>query len=67
MNQNQEKVILLNDGTQSNETRLGAIGSIQFAVNQIKGKRKFTSTKTLKISLRDNLKFNLKIKHFFSI
>jgi len=34
-----EKVLLLNDGTKSNETRLGAIGSIQFALDQIKGLR----------------------------
>ena len=34
-----ERVLLLNDGTQSNETRLGAIGSIQFALDQIAGLR----------------------------
>merc|ERR1711887_101613 len=32
-----EKVVLLNDGTRTNETRLGAIGSIQFALDRIKG------------------------------
>ena len=34
-----QKVVLINDGTKSNETRLGAIGSIQFALDSVDGFR----------------------------
>ena len=32
-------MVLINDGTKSNETRLGAIGSIQFALDSVDGFR----------------------------
>ena len=46
--EHEEKVVLINDGTKSNETRLGAIGSIQFALNSVDGFRSKEGVRTLR-------------------